>query len=504
MDDVAFLQENSEEASYLFVVDSADRDTAVYKTPSQYQVNFQNPFRNVFSLQVLDVSIPRSEYIVSASSNTLVYQMQGDQVKTLVLTPGDYQVDRLMGDLNGLLAEQADHTTGNYLTVQALTSPPDLSSKLKFTCAVPFTLYASQSSMRGVLGFSNPIRAEDAGTFYAAPAGYRDGDPDVLLSLPGPVDDPLVTNTFLGPDPVVETVAVTATQQPRQMFYATQSGVLSRVQAAFGVLGSGPPAGDVRIQWLVTDAGAGATVASGSLAVEVDEVNSYSSTIEGDIQVAADLVMGAAYYITFWDPLNGDPANCYALFHSYQVLPTKEAGILDTFTLGGARFGDGTQQLCVQLDVAQAQQQIISPGLYDLVGERYVMLRCQEIEDFLYKERAYEKYNAGLALVKLGNYGYQNQQFNYSGFPPRTFHPIGKLSKLTLRFEKRGGVLYDFQGVDHVITFLVRYYATKAKQPTARESAAAANPLNPHYTPYINEYQYTRMLHDSESEESDC
>lgn len=498
MDDVQFLKDNASQDSYLFQVDSAMRDRAAWKTPSEYVVQFDNPFRNVFSLQLMDASVPRTEYIISASMNALTYQLSGDQVRTVYLTPGDYDINRLVGDLNGLFQEQAD-ASGYSLACEPLTAPPELSSKLKFFCAVPFTLYMSQSTMRNVLGFANPVRAEDAGVFYAAPPGYLDGDADAMLSLPGAADDAIVTTTFLGPGPVVAMTPVTATQYPRQMFFATQSGVVNQVQANFGLIGGPVATGDSRVSFVVRSAADGSVAASGSMVVVLDALNSPSTTAEGDITNVQPLVSGQQYYLELSDPNNGDLSNCYAVFYSQQVLPTQESALLNTMSVysGGAwqPFVDATQELCAQVNVSQGVQQVISPGLYDLMGERYINVRCPEVEAVIYKDRAYERVNVGLGVIRLGVFGFQQQRYDYSGLPAREFHPIGKLSKLTLRFEKSNGDLYDFQGIEHTLILMVKYYSARHQQFNTQL-------LNPSYTPDLQRY-YIDYILDPDSDDED-
>ena len=115
-------------------------------------------------------------------------------------------------------------------------------------------------------------------------------------------------------------------------------------------------------------------------------------------------------------------------------------------------------QLSVRVDVCNDYHEIQSPGIYSLVGERYITIRCPEIEENSYRSLSYSKYNLGIAKIRLGIVGYSDERFDYSNVPSREFHPIGKLSRLTIRFETASGRLYDFKDVNHTITFSIKYY----------------------------------------------
>ncbi len=111
----------------------------------------------------------------------------------------------------------------------------------------------------------------------------------------------------------------------------------------------------------------------------------------------------------------------------------------------------------VSLMGADGSYQLAAPGVYDLTGVRYVTIECKELTSHLFRSRAYDRWTANLGLVDLGVYGYQNQSFDYSSYPPREFHPF-TLRKLTLAFRCPDGSLYDFKGIDHLLTFVIRYY----------------------------------------------
>lgn len=128
------------------------------------------------------------------------------------------------------------------------------------------------------------------------------------------------------------------------------------------------------------------------------------------------------------------------------------------------------------------------PGIVNLAGAFYVLLRCPEIESHLYNSFAYSQNCPGIAMFRLGSImQIREPRLDFTNFVKKPFHPIGKLSKLTLRFELPGGQLYDFKGVDHNVLFALKFYAPKLIEPKMKYT------LNPNYNPNYLEYMVDRM-----------
>ena len=78
-----------------------------------------------------------------------------------------------------------------------------------------------------------------------------------------------------------------------------------------------------------------------------------------------------------------------------------------------------------------------------------------------------------------------DEKIELTKIPIREFHPIGKLSKITFRFETSDGNLYDFKGVNHLITYVIKYY--KPKLINIQDFKPI---LNPNYKSNFNDYNY--------------
>ena len=139
---------------------------------------------------------------------------------------------------------------------------------------------------------------------------------------------------------------------------------------------------------------------------------------------------------------------------------------------------------------------IISPGIVYFMGYNYMILRCPEIEEHLYRSLSYSKYNLGLAKFRINSFGYNDEKLEMTKIPLREFHPIGKLPRLTFRFEIENGELYDFKGVNHNIVFAIYYYEPSQK------NILKTSVLNPLYNMDFIDYTYNND-EDDESDEED-
>ena len=129
--------------------------------------------------------------------------------------------------------------------------------------------------------------------------------------------------------------------------------------------------------------------------------------------------------------------------------------------------------------------EITSPGIVFFIGEKYIIIRSPEIEEHAFGSLAYNNFNQGIAKFKVSGIGFNDDRVELTKIPTREFHPIGKLSKLTFRFETADGNLYDFRGINHSITYVIKYY--KPRLLNIKEFTPI---LNPNYKSNFREYKY--------------
>ena len=142
---------------------------------------------------------------------------------------------------------------------------------------------------------------------------------------------------------------------------------------------------------------------------------------------------------------------------------------------------------------------IVSPGIVYFIGNKYIVMKCPEIEEHLYGSLSYSKYTLGLAKFRVDNVGINSERLSITKLPVREFHPIGKLAKMSLRFETNKGTLYDFKGVNHNIVFAIYYY-----EPIQKKFPEGSL-LNPEYKMNYIDYQYNQeeLEGDSDDDEED-
>lgn len=92
------------------VVDSRERNDAVYADPYNYQVELNTTFKNIISAELKSAEIPRSEYVVNSSTNLLHFEETSGTVLTATLTAGNYDADELAAHLKTVLDAAGDST----------------------------------------------------------------------------------------------------------------------------------------------------------------------------------------------------------------------------------------------------------------------------------------------------------------------------------------------------------------------------------------------------------
>ena len=138
---------------------------------------------------------------------------------------------------------------------------------------------------------------------------------------------------------------------------------------------------------------------------------------------------------------------------------------------------------------------ITSPGIVYFIGNKYIIMRCPEIEEHLYRSLSYSKNTLGIAKIRVDSIGINSEKLTITKIPVREFHPIGKLSRMSFRFETNKGLLYDFKGLNHNIIFAIFYYEPIQKN-IPRNSI-----LNPEYKMNYLDYLYKQEEIEGDSDD---
>jgi hypothetical protein len=107
--------------------------------------------------------------------------------------------------------------------------------------------------------------------------------------------------------------------------------------------------------------------------------------------------------------------------------------------------GNNNDNILAAVQKAENLFELVTPGIINLTGVRFVVLRCPQIEENGNASLSYEKYTAGLGIFKMYSTNISHLRFDFLNFKKLDMHPIGKLPKMTLRFEKSGWISLRFK-----------------------------------------------------------
>jgi len=428
-------------------------------------VEFNAPFNHVFGIDIIDVTIPRSGYIIDTYNNTLYFRFDTgngfpETYIEATIPPGNYTDPAVLRDMLTAILKDPSDPSERYITCAHKTIPFDMSRKLIFTSNYLFELETLRSLASPVIGFAQPIAIGPKASQLSSLNVYEEID---ALEYP-----PYGTHSY----------AVTTNRYLVQRFRSLENGVVRKLRLDFDILGTLPNATRLRLH-------VDRIVSTGSIPV-------YSRIIEpmgiGEFLVEYpqgnyyDLIpinSNFEYALYVIDELNTDINNCWALRYGLSNLE----GGLYTFENGAYLRPEGHVDYGMRAEVTieRMVQRLDTTGVVDLFGERYIQLRCPEIEGHLHRNRAYERYNVGLAIINTSR-EYETLNNRFIMLPSRVFHPIGKLKRMTLFFETSNGLAYNFNGIDHTITMIIRYYKIKEAPLLDRHV------LNPQYNIDYNQY----------------
>lgn len=518
MEDVDHIRQTCAVENMVVFVDSSLRDRQAHATPAEYVVNFQQPFINVMGVEVLDAAIPRTMYVVDQHNNA-IRLIQDDDSLDLHLAPGDYGMSELVVQLQRLFAPFGVRVTSQSVDVKT-------TSLLRFASDRPFWLDMDASTAREVLGFDEYARTPPHAGLYVD-RNDRPGGGRMYGSVR--VDD--AANAMVVEFDEQPSETATQTLSP----FGAVHGARIELDLSHRLGASADPARAYRVDVIALPLfyrGAGAMDAAiGPLDRGLVRVE-YS----GDgrpLEYTARVVTAAGFDASMRD--RGFPTLAHPtllledgaritplLFLVVEPAPAddpraelRQLRLPDSVSLsmelspGAADRYEGLELLLQPFgqEALFAPSAVLTtphayalhaPGMISLVGERYVILRCKEIDENAQIGYAYMSTSPGLALFKLGVMGYADIRLDFSSIRYKEFHPIGKLSRLTLRFETLSGGAYDFKGVNHHMLLVIKYYvprmepraprALRAPPTATRRIADGSSRLNPSYDPDVGRY----------------
>jgi hypothetical protein len=143
-----------------------------------------------------------------------------------------------------------------------------------------------------------------------------------------------------------------------------------------------------------------------------------------------------------------------------------------------------------------------SPGLINLTTENFIILRCPEIENHIRGSYSTnESSDPGMGVLNMDVQGYASGRLDFYSVIYKEFHPIGKLDKLTFRFERKSDrQLYDFKNVNLHFLMSIKFLRPFQKQ-TFDQSILNPN-YNPNFLGYFNN-TLEQGFYENSSDEDD-
>ena len=618
IDDVHYLYKNSSKENIILLIDSSKRDKSKYRTPSEFVIDFPEPFRYVIGVEVLNAAIPRTTFTVDKHNNILKmfsYQYDFDENNEMLISsafrqkivqPNDYSsAEKLLSGLTTLFREKdqtftieadslaleadVDITTKGYIKMESTLTPFILDTRKDISPLCPllgFSLHASKSD--GTYGTLQELKDDRQFTFSLPKDNNNGLDTSDLATME--IDVEIKEEDINFNEDQSEHHAII--QLPRKfncpmlvtaIFVNGESYDLNGLQSAyvfddklqvkgFKDLFDDRSAVDVylfKIKYIfmmpngksILDLKNEHTFSSKIVNTNVDDddpvhvnddeddgtfVKFYTETSrlscfincfklkigalsgvepgqdifvmfksDNDTQKQQFLIQvhyeqtGSEHFIEFnmqefekeFNVVN--PLNFVRIFPvDYKAFFVKNGDFQNAeriHVIDSAK-NDLDSDVIVNSVIYDVHFKIVPPGIVNMVTENYVILRCPEIEN--HSRGSYDANDAspGLALFTIDvKAGYAANKNEFFSVKYKEFHPIGKLSRLHFRFERKSDAkLYDFKGVDlHFILSLKMLAAQKLNERELEYS------LNPNYDPDYQGFMKSSFENVESDEEID-
>lgn len=465
IEDIEYLKEHCENDSTVIYIDSNERNRTYFPTPENYAVSFEQPFRLVTGFDILDASIPTTMWNVDKYNGTLAI--------TTARIPGVDQTnaERFFKEIKDTvfyytLFERLESGvyTENY--IQVVTSTwYEQQNIVPSDTKTPYYLVA-----RYVVSNTNIVQAaNNTDDTLVFPFTYR--DIKYYVSLNDPNVEILMENNFhieLNENNLYDLIYFVPINITKAVYDSGNKNIVVDVRNYYKQI----TLGNYDITTLKTE-----------LNAVWDNENIGGPSIQISTTVSPDEKQGILTFTSrFFIAIN---ANIGRLIKQLGFDTNPSPYESDKYQI--CNISDNKLVFGSLYNADISKYVVTAPGIVNLLGDRYIILRCPEIEQHLLGSFAYTRHSPGIGLFKLAA-GYSDLthlRFDFVNLVRKPFHPIGKLSKITIRFETQSGDLYDFKGVNHQMLFVVKYLVPTQKV-TFQKSL-----LNPNYDANFMRYMST-------------
>ena len=452
MEDVYEMQESCVEDKTLVWVDSSRRDEG--GSGSNYTVSMVEPLRNVVGIRVIEATIPATIMSIGEHNSQLCLQTVG-YANDLPVSP-EHVLVAFSAGADGLAWREHDTTEKR-------------------------TYYDAGHDAEHHIAYRDVqvFRMSDANQLRS-PTDVNFGG-SVLCVVPGVVDEAL--GLAASYDAVALSSIVACTKLPEMEYVCTVELVAGVYRLPHGKYDS--------LRDFVFELAHG--YSPSKVGVMLDFLTSISDKPERSFQmkivpsrVWKSVDTGSPGYEHVYIAKPKHWCAVYAGSSSLNALGMHTNPV--TLTTAGGDFMTSEPEI-------RYQGSLRGRTLVNLTSERYVWLRCPEVERHMCAGVG-KVLQRGIGVFRLDVPGVLNQdRTEYISVIPNQFHPISKLAKLSFRFDlgSREDVPYDFREINHFM--LISVSTLKPRKDSLFSTLPQI--LNPEYLP--NALAYHMREHDRKS-----
>lgn len=482
IEDVDHLKLNSEIDSTVVYIDSSKRDRRFYPTAQEYTLSFDQPYKNVVGFDVLDASIPTTMWNID-KYNASIAITKATLPTTIISTTLSATYFKEVSNAKDFIPlfervhDGNDIKENNVLIVDSQTLvDANITINGYDQIKTPYFVF-SRDVLIDVDIKKKPANVDmDVFEFTFKDIVYYIDDPtEQVRNIINSGNFHIEPNDYNLYDIVYYTVANVRSADYTSL--VEQKYFLLNIENLYKTMVLGNY--DIgTLKQSLNDVWSSAGI-------------SFSSTVQPDRKQGIYQINCTSYIV-----LNAKIGRLVRQMGFDTYPQASDYTIYDTFNVG-----DNLQVYTSLYVNDTSEYRIRAPGIVNLLGYRYIILRCKEIEDHLLGSTAYTNYSPGIGLFKLAAASSEvtHLRFDFVNLVRKPFHPIGKLSKLTIRFEIENGLLYDFKGVNHQILLVLKYLVPRM---TTRLPVSILNPnYNPNFIEYMSTSKNIEYKEDSDDEQ---
>jgi hypothetical protein len=496
VEDIDYLYENSEKDNFILYCDSALRNKTIFQHPSYYTIYFDQPFKYVYGVDVLDGSIPSVMYNIEDYENSVAgfsYTLNpnstndGYTMQSLLTELGTFDqfdavfnsttiVSQLAGGVKsyetGIVFITSFELMDGYLATLANSNNPTPSIKDYEQEGTSYFVY-----QRGVISAAVIFR-KDSLLKFDFPV-YEFSFKGITYQIINDPDNPVYQQLL---DIVQNYLYYNITEVPKPFIIALRNfnnNIMYLMDMNFLYVTYSP--GNYSVTSFLQEAKNGAF---GSTNISVAALSAQDPSIHPKMYFSSPQA--------FVFDMNRSLARTSMGFDEF-------ADIAETQVYKKIFYRNNDSLFGAVYDSVNQMWSVTAPGVIYLLGTRYCILRCPEIESHMHGSRAFGQFAPGIGMFKMYAVNdIAHQRFDFVNFTKKPFHPIGKLDRLTFKFERNDGTLYDFKGANHLMLLCIKFLVPSQKRKFTGSQIA------PNYTPNIQSYLARNIsTHENEEDEDD-